>query len=293
MAKANRLGEFLRARRAQVLPGEVGLPVGGVRRVPGLRREEVASLAGLSLDYYARLEQGREQHPSAGVLNALGRALRLGLDAQRYLFAVAVPGPAPAAARAHRQVGANLLALIADWNGHPAVLLDRCNTVIGANHLGRALYAGHRHSDNLARLLFVDENARTFYRDWNKVATGCVAGLRASAVLDPDDADLTALVGELCVRSAEFARLWSKAEVKDKTSDTFQLRHPLVGDLDLVFESLRPNGSPDVVLKIYRAEPGSATAEALAVLGSLTADQEAPDRAAIHTTTRGFSGDRP
>jgi hypothetical protein len=95
------------------------------------------------------------------------------------------------------------------------------------------------------------------------------------------------------VRSAEFARLWAKAEVKDKTSDTFQLRHPLVGDLDLVFESLRPNGSPDVVLKIYRAEPGSATAEALAVLGSLTADQQAPDRAAIHTTTRGFSGDRP
>jgi hypothetical protein len=140
------------------------------------------------------------------------------------------------------------------------------------------MYAGHRHSDNLARLLFVDEDARIFFRDWTKVATASVASIRASATLDPDDAELMALVGELSVRSAEFSRLWSKAEVREKTSDSFQIRHPQVGDLDLVFESLRPNGSPDLLLKIYRAVPGSSTAEALAVLGSLTADQtvEAP-----------------
>jgi transcriptional regulator with XRE-family HTH domain len=273
MEKANRLGEFLRARRARVSPSEVGLPHGGMRRVPGLRREEVASLAGLSIDYYARLEQGREQHPSASVLNALGRALRLGADAQRYLFAVATPGPAPATARVHRQVGANLLALVDEWPHHPAVIIDRCATIVAANQLGRAMYAGHRHSDNLARLLFVDEDGRTFFRDWTKVATASVAAIRASATLDPDDAELMALVGELSVRSAEFSRLWSKAEVREKTSDSFQIRHPQVGDLDLVFESLRPNGSPDLLLRIYRAEPASSTAEALAVLGSLTADQ--------------------
>ena len=228
----------------------------------------MASLAGLSIDYYARLEQGREQHPSASVLNALGRALRLGADAQRYLFAVATPGPTPATARVHRQVGADLLALVDEWPHHPAVIIDRCATIVAANQLGRAMYAGHRRSDNLARLLFVDEDARTFFRDWTKVATASVAAIRASATLDPDDAELMALVGELSVRSAEFSRLWSKAEVREKTSDSFQIRHPQVGDLNLVFESLRPNGSPDLFLRIYGAEPGSSTAEALAVLGA-------------------------
>src|SRR3954468_19821337 len=165
---ANQLGDYLKARRANVKPEEVDLPHGGVRRGPGLRREEVASLAGLSVDYYNRLEQGREQHPSPSVLTALARVLRLGPDAQRYLFAIATPSPDIAPVR--RKIGANLVELLEDWTDHPATLLDGCQNILVANHLGRALFAGHRHSDNLARLVFLDEDGPTFYRNWNQVA---------------------------------------------------------------------------------------------------------------------------
>jgi hypothetical protein len=264
------LGGYLKARRANVTPEEVDLPRGGTRRVPGLRREEVASLAGLSVDYYTRLEQGREQHPSPSVLNALARALRLCPDAQRYLFAIATPGPQ--VARGHRQVSSTLVSLLEDWTDHPAVVMDDCYNIVAANQLGRALYAGHQHSDNLARLVFLDPGGRAFFRDWTKVAFATVASIRAAAAHDTDNSDLMALVGELTVRSPEFGKRWAKAEVQEKTSGTVLMNHPIVGDLDLNYESLRPNGSAGLLLKIFRAEKGSAMSEKLAVLGSLTAE---------------------
>ncbi|MBP2326878.1 transcriptional regulator with XRE-family HTH domain [Kibdelosporangium banguiense] len=264
------LGVYLKARRANVTPEDVDLPRNGTRRVPGLRREEVASLAGLSVDYYTRLEQGREQHPSPSVLNALARALRLGPDAQRYLFAIATPGPR--VARGHRQLSQTLLDLLDDWTDHPAVIIDDCYNIVAANHLGRAIYAGHQHSDNLARLLFLDPDGRTFFRDWTKVASTTVAAIRAAAAHDSDNSDLMALVGELTVRSTEFANRWAKAEVQEKTSGTTCYHHPIVGDLELRYESLRPSGSAGLLLKVFRAEKGSEMSEKLAVLGSLTAE---------------------
>ncbi|HEX4250763.1 MAG TPA: helix-turn-helix transcriptional regulator [Pseudonocardia sp.] len=272
MTDANLLGTYLKARRAQVSPEAAGVPLGGLRRVPGLRREEVASLAGLSVDYYARLEQGREQHPSASVLNALARVLHLDPDAQRYLFAIVSSVPKVPVARGGRAVSPNLLELVDEWTDHPTVLLDECHTVVAANHLGRALYGGHPHSDNLARLIFLDDSGRTFFREWPKTASATAAAIRAAATHDPGNAALLALVGELTVRSEEFSTRWAKAEVREKTSGPVLLHHDLVGDLDLHFESMRPNGSPELILKVMRAARGSESADKLAVLGSLTAD---------------------
>jgi transcriptional regulator with XRE-family HTH domain len=269
MTDVNELGTYLKARRAHVTPEEADLPRGGTRRVPGLRREEVASLAGLSVDYYTRLEQGREQHPSASVLNALARALRLGPDAQRYLFAIATSGPQ---VQRRTKVSSTLVELITEWTDHPAVVMDDLHNVIANNHLGRALYAGHEHSDNLARLIFLDPDGRTFFRDWNKSASATVASIRAAASHDPGNSELLALVGELTVRSEEFSKRWAKAEVKEKTNGFVQLHHPVVGDLDLSYETLRPNGS-ELLLKVFRAEQGSEMSDKLAMLGSLAAEQ--------------------
>ncbi|MFD7898417.1 helix-turn-helix domain-containing protein [Streptomyces sp. NPDC059743] len=296
----NRLGEFLRARRARLSPEDVGFPRGGVRQVPGLRREEVAELAGLSTDYLARLEQGRETHPSASVLFALARTLRLEPEAQRYLFAVTDGHPSPVAIDtatgtsstgtsstgvSSRPIGENLLSLLDEWVHHPAIVLDISHDVVAANHLGRALFAGHRYSGNLMRLVFLDEEARPFFREREKVAASGAAALRAAAIRAPDDAGLTALIDELISGSEEFARLWTKAEVRDKKSEHFRVRHPIVGDLDLIFETFRPNGDSDHLVKVYRPEPGTATKEALAVLGSLTAEEaERPEEAAEEET---------
>ncbi|CAM5642678.1 MULTISPECIES: helix-turn-helix domain-containing protein [Streptomyces] len=273
MKERNELGQYLKARRARITPAQAGLIEGtGYRRVPGLRREEVAALAGLSADYYARLEQGRERHPSTSVLKALARVLQLNPDAQRYLFALASPDAAGRLARpAGREVGPNLLALLDDWSAHPAIVTDHCMNVVAANALGAALYVGHPHADNLARLLFIDDTSHTFFRDWETVAASTVAALRAAASHRLGDTELRSLVGELTVHSKEFTRHWQQAEVHEKTSGTLLLRHPQVGDLDLTYETLRPSASPDLLVKIYRPQPESSTRDRLAILGSLTA----------------------
>lgn len=270
----NQLGEFLKARRATVTPDQVDLPRSGIRRVPGLRREEVASLAGLSVDYYARLEQGREQHPSPSVLNALARVLNLNPDAQRYLFGIA--GASAPVNRGQRKLSPNLLALIDDWTGHPVVLTDGCHNIVATNQLGQALYGGHQHSDNIARLIFLDPDGPAFFRHWQRTAASCAASMRAIAGQNPNHAELLALVGELTVRSEVFASLWAKAEVLDKASEVLQINHPVVGDLDLHYEALRPNGSPDLLLKVYRAPKNSEMSDKLAMLGSLTAPALGP-----------------
>ncbi|MFK0115226.1 helix-turn-helix domain-containing protein [Streptomyces sp. NPDC090994] len=268
----NPIGQYLRARRQLVRPEDLGLAPGVRRRVPGLRREEVAMLAGVSTDYYVRLEQGRERRPSAQVVDAIARALVLDEEATAYLRRLAAPAP-----RRRRRAGRNqrvsdgLLRIMAGWQHLPAVILGPYLDVLAHNDLGRALFAGHTYSDDLMRLVFLDPDAREFYVDWDRAALNAVAALRAAAG-DADDPSLTRLVGELSLRSEPFRRLWARHDIGHKTHETKRLRHPLVGELTLSYETLTVNGTPDQQLVVYHAEPGSPSAEALALLGSLAAE---------------------
>ncbi|MGP3928875.1 helix-turn-helix domain-containing protein [Nonomuraea sp. KM88] len=275
MNRDNLLGQFLRARRELLQPEDLGLPPGTRRRVAGLRRDEVAQLAGVSTDYYVRLEQGRERHPSAQVVFALARALALEEDAAAHLLRLAGAStgrrrPAPG----REQVSPYLLRMMRAWPHTPAVVLGPRLTVLAGNALGKALFAGHAHSDDLVRLVFLDEDARDFYPDWDRVAVNTVAGLRATAGTDPDDPRLIEVVGELSLRSEAFRTLWARHDIRQKTHETKRFRHPLVGELTLHYESLTVNGAPGQQLVVYQADPGSPSEEALALLGSLTAEQE-------------------
>jgi transcriptional regulator with XRE-family HTH domain len=273
MVEENALGEFLRARREQVRPAELGLVAGGGRRVAGLRREEVALLAGVSTDYYVRLEQGRERHPSAQVLEALARALVLGDDAVAHLHRLARPAPAERRTpRRRERVSPNLLRLMDRWADTPAVVLGRCLTVLAHNALGRALFDGHTHSGDLVRLVFLDPDAREFYPEWERVAVNTVGGLRVAAGLDPDDPLLIETVGELSVKSEAFRKLWARHDIRQKTHETKRFHHRLVGELTLSYEALSVNSAPGQQLVVYQAEPGSPSEAALTLLGSLTTE---------------------
>lgn len=267
--ESNSIGQFLRARREQVRPEEVDLVPGGQRRVPGLRRTEVALLAGVSSDYYVRLEQGRERHPSPQVVDALARALVLDEEATAYLHELA--RPRPRRRRRREEVSQALMAMMATWTDTPAVVLGRCLNVLAHNQLGEALFAGHAYSDDLVRLVFLDPHARDFYPDWERVAVNTVGGLRAAAGVDQDDQRLIETVGELSVKSVDFRRLWARHDIRQKSHETKRFRHPLVGELTLTYEALTVNSAPGQQLVVYQAEPGSPSAEALSLLGSLTA----------------------
>ncbi|MFD9893407.1 helix-turn-helix transcriptional regulator [Amycolatopsis sp. NPDC059027] len=279
MDSDNALGTFLRARRELVRPEDAGLPVTGHRRVAGLRREEVARLAGVSADYYVRLEQGRERNPSIQVVDALARALDLDEEALAHLHRLARPVRTrrrPAARR--ERVSPNLLRMLDGWERAPAVVLGRCLTVLAHNILGRALFAGHTYSGDLVRLVFLDPDAREFYPDWERVAVNTVGGLRSAAGLDQDDPLLIETVGELSVKSEAFRDLWARHDIRQKTHETKRFRHPLVGELTLTYEALTVNSAPGQQLVVYQAEPGSPSEEALALLGSLTASESAEPR---------------
>ncbi|MEU9124574.1 helix-turn-helix transcriptional regulator [Streptomyces sp. NPDC048506] len=274
MDTANALGEYLRARRALLTPEQAGLPVSGRRRVAGLRREEVAILAGVSTDYYVRLEQGRERHPSAQVVEALAGALGLDGDAVAHLHRLTRPVPDRGRARTRpERVSPALLRMMEGWHRTPAVVLGRCLTVLAHNSLGRALFAGHTHSADLMRLVFLDPGARKFYPDWERVAADTVAALRAAAGTDRDAPQLVRTVGELSLKSPEFRRLWARHDIRRKTHETKRFRHPLVGELTLDYEALTVNSTPGQQLVVYQAVPGSPSEQALALLGSLTADE--------------------
>ncbi|WP_328603599.1 helix-turn-helix transcriptional regulator [Amycolatopsis sp. NBC_00345] len=271
MDSENLIGQFLRARRELVDPAELGLAVGPRRRVAGLRREEVALLAGVSTDYYVRLEQGRERNPSAQVVDALARALQLDDDAVTHLHELARPGPARRRRTGQRERVSRQLAQLMDaWPQTPALVLGRCLTVLAGNPLGKALFGGHPHSDDLVRLVFLDAEAREFYPDWESVAANTVGGLRSAAGLDPDDPLLIETVGELSVKSPEFRQLWARHDIRQKTNGTKRFHHRLVGDLTLHYESLTVNSAAGQQLVVYQADPGSPSEEALALLGSLT-----------------------
>lgn len=279
----NRLGEFLRARRGLVRPEDVGLPDLGRRRVEGLRREELALLAGVSVDYYVRLEQGRDTHPSAQVLEALARALRLDDDAVAHLHELAAP--APRRRRRPRasveRVRPGVLRLLEHWTDTPAFVLGRRMDVLAYNALAGLLHSDFARERNIVRLVFLDPGAREIYPDYEAVAAETVATLRAAAGADLDDPELTELVGELSLKSDLFRRLWARHDVREKASGTKRFVHPMVGEIALDYETLRVNDAPEQLVVGYHAAPGSQSAQALALLATMAAEQDVP---AVATT---------
>ncbi|MBO1751654.1 helix-turn-helix domain-containing protein [Actinotalea sp. BY-33] len=257
------LGEFLQALRARLDPGALGLPRGGRRRVAGLRREEVAVLAGVSVDYYTRLEQGRERRPSAQVVEALARGLDLAEDERQHLFHLSGYAP-PVGAPAHH-VRPELARQLDRWPDQAAFVLDGTLEILAANALARALLSPLTASDNLARAVFQDPAGRTFYRDWEGAAHSTVAALRHNATRVPA-AVLEPFVAELAASSEEFRALWAQQHVRGKSHAAKRLRHPVVGDLSLTYEALDVPGAPGQQVIIYDAEPGTPTAEAMALL---------------------------
>ncbi|MFH8405110.1 helix-turn-helix domain-containing protein [Streptomyces sp. NPDC018019] len=268
----NHLGEFLRARRAGLRPDDVGMASYGARRVAGLRREEVAVLAGVSADYYTRLEQGRERNPSAQVLDALSRALRLEADARAHLYRLAgTVLDDQSASRAAEQVGPALRQLMDGYPNTPAFVLSRALDVLATNALADALFTPFETVDNLARMTFADPAGREFYTDWERAAQATVANLRQAVGFDPDHPRLRALVRTLSEHSADFAHLWNAHTVRGKTRDAKHLLHPDVGPLTLTYQAFDVRDAPGQQLVIYHAEPGSPSAQALELLGSLHA----------------------
>ena len=266
MTARNTLGEYLRARRELVDPKEVGLRVAGVRRTPGLRREEVATLAGISADYYLRLEQGRDRHPSAPVLEALARVFGLDATATEYLLSLAAPRPARGRARPRQDaVRPGIRQLLGSLN-LPAFVESRIFDVLAANSLATALSPAIRPGENRLRSLFLDPAERDRYPDWSRAVSGLVASFRASIGTDTDDPRVAQLVGELSLASGEFRKLWARHDVKALSGGPHLMRHPEAGELSLRREKLPLGESGGQLLVIYYAEPGSASARALSLL---------------------------
>jgi transcriptional regulator with XRE-family HTH domain len=281
----NRLGEFLRARRELVRPDDAGLPAGhGRRRVPGLRREELALLAGVSSDYYVRLEQGRDRHPSEQVVDALARALQLDEDATAHLHELARP-PAPRRRRRPpaERVRPSLLRMLDAWPDSPAFIVGRRFDVLAANPLAGALVPTAARRGNLVRDLFLQAESRELYPEFDAVADATVASLRASAGSDVDDPLLIELVGELSVKSEHFRRLWARHDVRVKTNGHKRFNHPLVGELTTAYETFTVNGADGQQLIVYHAEPGSASERALRLLGTMLTNA-APERSTAPQT---------
>ncbi|MFD8079778.1 helix-turn-helix domain-containing protein [Streptomyces sp. NPDC059718] len=270
MDGSNVIGDFLRARRELVRPEDVGLGGGGLRRVPGLRREEVAMLAGISSDYYLRLEQGRDRNPSVQVLESLAGVLRLDADATAYLIGLVGPKPRRTRRPAQEKVPGHILQLLGQLP-MPALVQGKYLDVLAANALARALSPNNVPGVNRLRAAFLDPEERELHRDWQTATVNAVASLRAVAGPDPDDPRLAALVGELSLKSDRFRKLWARHDVHRREGALARMRHPQVGDMDLYREKLSVNGAEGQVLVIYHAEPGSEAARSLALLGSLAA----------------------
>jgi transcriptional regulator with XRE-family HTH domain len=272
------LGDFLQARRGQMQPAELGLATyGDRRRVPGLRREELAQLAGVSASYYARLEQGVSLNASPEILDALARALNLDEVETAHLHALAEVSKRRVTARrpAPERVSAATEELLAALGQTPALVIGRRTDVLAWNQLGHAVFAGHLEADrphrpaerpNMARLVFLDAHTRELYVDWPSKARAVVGNLRLTVGQHPDDPLLAALVGELTMKSAEFSALWAKHRIQPCTVAEYEMRHPLVGSVTLNQQTLvSPSGAGQCIVAAT-AHPGSASESALALL---------------------------
>lgn len=275
------LGEFLKTRRARLTPADVGLPVyTGARRVPGLRREEVALLAGMSVEYYTRIERGSFTAISDSVLDGIAHALHLDDAEQAHLRTLAgtPSGRLPRRPPARRRVRPSIQRVLDAMPLTPAFVLSPRTDILATNTLGRAvnqpLHESQGEHVNHARYLFLDRRSAEFWRDWAKIADQTVATMRAEAGRNPFDRDITDLVGELATRSDEFRTRWATHNVRLHTHGTKRIHHPLVGDLDLPYETIPLPADPGQSLLIYTPDPHSRTQEALNLLASWTADPE-------------------
>ncbi|MEO3868710.1 helix-turn-helix transcriptional regulator [Nonomuraea sp. B12E4] len=273
MSKTNELGAFLQARRDLVRPEEAGLPAGTRRRVPGLRREEVAQLAGISSEYYLRLEQGRDQHPSPQVLDALARALGLADEAADYLHGLARPIHKRPARRRQERVPDGIRQFVMSRTDLPAMVLGRYQDVLVSNPLARALSPANVPGVNVLRAAFLDPEVKALYEnDWEHIVGGAVAALRALAGPETRDPHLAELVGDLSVRSQEFRRLWARHDVRPRTSGTALVKHPQLGPIRLNYEKLTVTGSDGLLLVLWHAPPGTPAAESLSLLAHLATE---------------------
>lgn len=278
--------EFLVSRRAKISPEQAGVPTHGQRRVPGLRRTEVASRAGVSVEYYAKLERGTLAGVSATVLDAIARALQLDPAERAHLFHLAQAADGTATLlRPRRRATARwtprpaLQWALDAYTAGPAIVTNGRQDLLAANLLGRAFYAD-TYADptappNFARFTFLDTAARRFFPDWDLAADMCVANLRTAAGRDPNDAALHDLVGELATRSPDFARRWGTHDVRTHGTGVKHFHHHVVGDLELAYESLDLVAEPGLRITLYAAEPGSATAQALTLLAAWAATSPA------------------
>ncbi|AGZ41183.1 helix-turn-helix transcriptional regulator [Actinoplanes friuliensis] len=280
--------EFLTTRRAKISPQQAGLPATGQRRVPGLRRSEVAALAGMSVEYYAKLERGALAGVSPGVLEAIARTLRLD-DAERaHLLRLAHEADGSnAVLRPHRRPRQTQIRPSLQWSldtitTGPAIVVNNRQDLLAANHLGRAMYsdvyADPSRPPNFARFTFLDSAARRFYPNFDVAADMTVANLRTAAGKDPHDKGLHDLVGELSTRSDDFRRRWGSHNVRTHGTGVKTFHHHAVGDLELAYESMDLRADPDLTMTLYAAEPASPTEDALRLLASW---------AATHGTDRG------
>ena len=274
-ATGSELREFLRSRRARITPEQAGLAAGpGARRGPGLRRAEVAQLAGVTADFYDRIERGRARAVSEAVLEALARALRLDEPDRDQLFAAALPAVSRRRPMRPQQVRPALRRVLDALNDVPALVLGHRLDLLAANPVARVFYpdlyaSGHRGS-NLARYLFTVPAARELHLDWPVTARDAVAALHRHAAQHPHDPELVDLVGELSVGDPDFRRWWAERDQTPYRPGATRYRHPLVGDLTLADEVLTPAGEAGQTLALHTAEPGSASEARLRLLAYLT-----------------------
>ena len=291
--------EFLVTRRAKITPEQAGIPTAGHRRVPGLRRSEVATLAGMSVEYYAKLERGSLAGVSAGVLNAIARALKLD-DAERaHLVRLAQEANGSTAVlRPTRRPRPWTVRPGLQWSldaiTSPAILVNSRQDLVAANLLGRAMYsdvyADPSLPPNFARFTFLDSAAHRFYPDWDLAADMTVANLRTAAGKDAHDKGLQDLVGELSTRSVDFRRRWGAHDVRIHGTGTKSFHHRSVGDLHLAYESMDLRAEPDLTMTLYAAEPGSPTEDALRLLASWAASHQSTTGDRLSTLARPTEG---
>jgi transcriptional regulator with XRE-family HTH domain len=283
MNASNDLAEFLITRRARVTPEQAGLPSYGARRVPGLRREEVASLAGVSVEYYRRLERGNANGVSDSVLDALASALQLD-DAERAHLLDLALATSPIAPKRRRPAAQRIrpsIQRVLDTISAPAIVRNNRVDYLDANPLGRTLYAplfdSREQPANSARFTFLDPAARAIYLDWEHVAKDLVGHLRSEAGRNPYDRGLSDLVGELSTRSPEFRTWWAAHNVRYHHTGTKRIHHPVVGEMQLSYEVMELTADDGMTISIHGAEPDSRSAQALDVLASWAATPAAVD----------------
>ncbi|WP_068166659.1 helix-turn-helix transcriptional regulator [Rhodococcus phenolicus] len=294
--------EFLMTRRARITPETAGITAGANRRVAGLRRSEVAALADVSVEYYAKLERGAIAGASASVLDAIARALQLDDTEHAHLLDLARAADGiPTSGRSRRRATKpapprpSLQWALASITDAVAFVRDQRQNLLATNDLGRAFYSpvigDSGRTPNLARFQFLDPAARDFYPDWDRFAEMCVAVMRAEAGRDPHDKAMQDLVGELSTCSETFRTLWAAHNVRTHGAGTKRFRHPIVGELVLAYEELALTAEPGHVMLIYTAEPGSRSAERLRLLASWTAEHRVRESDTAATRPSSGAGD--